>query len=303
MSAKVLELRQRSSYGWPSPTKLGGILLVILLWLGGVICAFPLVWTFVSSFRPDVSFLTSPFLFSPRDLMVHNYQLAFNGNAASSGGSLWVGFKNTAVQVSIILVTTMFFCPLAGYGFAKFRFPGRNVLFGMMMLTLFFVPITQYIPLLIEMNSLQWVDTYQALVMPLVISSLGIFWMTGVTRGVPDELLQAGRVDGCNSFVVWFRIVMPVIRPALVSLAVVSFLGAYNDFFWPLLILPSPDMQTIQVVLQLFTTALFNSETGSASNWGQVLAASSVVFIPTVAVFLAMQRYFIRGMLEGSIKQ
>ena len=280
----------------------GGQTLTALVWLGGLICAFPLVWTFISSFRPDASFLTSPFAFHPRDLEVQNYRLAFNGNAASSGGSLWVGFKNTVVQVTIILATTLFFCPLAGYGFAKFRFRGRSTLFGLMMLTLFFVPITQYIPLLLEMNSLNWVDTYQALVMPLVISSLGIFWMTGVISGVPDELLQAARVDGCGPFTVWLRVVMPVISPALVSLAVVTFLSAYNDFFWPLLILPSQGMQTIQVVLQLFTTALFNSETGSASNWGQVLAASSIVFIPTVAVFIGLQRFFIHGMLEGSLK-
>lgn len=287
----------------PSSAHLGSLALTLLVWLGGLACAFPLVWTFISSFRPDVSFLTSPFTFNPHDLRIANYQLALAGNASSSGGSLLVGFKNSFVQVTIILATTLFFCPLAGYGFAKFRFRGRRGLFGLMMLTLFFVPITQYIPLLIEMNNLNWVGTYQALVMPLVISSLGIFWMTGVISGVPDELLQAARVDGGGSFTVWLRVVMPVIRPALISLAVVTFLGAYNDFFWPLLILPSPEMQTIQVVLQLFTTALFNSETGSASNWGQVLAASSIVFIPTVAFFLALQGFFVRGMLEGSIKQ
>lgn len=288
---------------WARPSQFGGTFLTIFTWLGGLICAFPLVWTLISSFRPDVTFMTSPFLFNVRDLEIHNYQVVFNGDTTSMGGSMWNGFKNTIIQVAIILATTMFFCPLAGYGFAKFRFPGRQAFFGLMMLTLFFVPITQYIPLLIEMNTLGWVDTYQALVMPLVISSLGIFWMTGVIAGVPDELLQAARVDGCGTFVIWSRIVMPVIRPALVSLAVVTFIGAYNDFFWPLLIVPSPDMQTIQVVLQLFTTALFNSETGSASNWGPALAASAVVFLPTVIVFLTLQRFFIRGMLEGSLKE
>ena len=296
MSTNVSALADRERQGPVSASRVGGWILTALVWLGGVISIFPLVWTFVSSFRPDVSFLNSPFVVDPRTLMITNYKNAL------SDGSLMTGFKNTTVEVVIILATTLFFCPLAGYAFAKFEFRGKRFLFGMMMLTLFFVPITQYVPLLIEMNKIGWVNTYYALVIPLVISSLGIFWMTGTISGVPNELLQAARVDGCGSFSTWWRIVLPVIRPALVSLAVVTFLSGYNDYFWPLLILPGTEMQTIQVALFTFVNALFNSETGSAASWGPLLAASAIVFLPTIVVFLVMQRYFIRGMMEGSVK-
>ena len=297
MSTNVSALKDRERLGPISANRVGRILLFALVWLGGVISIFPLVWTFLSSFRPDVSFLNSPFVIDPRTLMLDNY------HSALSDGTLMTGFKNTIVETVIILTTTLFFCPLAGYAFAKFDFPGKRLLFGTMMLTLFFVPITQYVPLLIEMNKIQWVNTYQALVIPLVISSLGIFWMTGTITGVPNELLQSARVDGCGSFSTWWRIVLPVVRPALVSLAVITFLSAYNDYFWPLLILPGTEMQTIQVALFTFVNALFNSETGSAASWGPLLAASAIVILPTIVVFLIMQRYFIRGMMEGSVKE
>ena len=155
--------RAGSREGWG--LRVGGTAMSIIVWIGALVCLFPLLWTLVSSFRPGQSFLVSPFVFNPHELSPRNYATVFGSNAFP------VGFKNSAIQVIIILVTTLFFCPLAGYGFAKFKFRGQNVLFGILMLTLFFVPITQYIPLLIETNAIGWVNTYQGLVMPLVISS------------------------------------------------------------------------------------------------------------------------------------
>jgi ABC-type glycerol-3-phosphate transport system permease component len=277
-----------------TPAKVGAYLLVLVIWLGGLVCIFPLAWTLIASFRPDSSFLINPFGFHFRELIASNFQAAF------SQGDFGTGFKTSAVQVLVILTTTLFFCPLAGYGFAKFEFRGKRFLFGLMMLTLFFVPLTQYIPLLIELHNFGWVDTYQGLVVPLVISSLGIFWMNGVIAGVPNELLHAARVDGCGSFSTWWRIVMPIIKPALVSLGVVTFLTAYNDYFWPLLVVP--DLPTAQVVLANLTSSLLTNAQTTTANWGAILAGSTVVFMPTVVVFLAMQRFFLRGVLQGSIK-
>ena len=287
--------RAGSREGWG--LRVAGLAMTIIVWIGALACLFPLLWTLVSSFRPGQSFLVSPFVFNPHELSPRNYATVFGSNAFP------VGFKNSAIQVIIILATTLFFCPLAGYGFAKFTFRGRSMLFGIMMLTLFFVPITQYIPLLIETNAIGWVNTYQGLVMPLVISSFGIFWMSGVIRGIPDELLHAARVDGCGNFVTWWRVVMPIIKPALVSLAVVTFLGAYNDYFWPLLILPSPSMQTIQIALAGLAATVSQQSYTTTGSWGPVLAGSTVVFLPTIVIFLAMQRYFVRGVLQGSLKE
>ena len=276
--------------------RLGGVLITILVWMGGVLCIFPLAWTFVSSFRPDQSFLVSPFTFGPSELTLSNYSnVVQNGNFP-------LGFKNTAIQVAVVLATTLFFCPLAGFGFAKFRFRGKRFLFGLMMLTLFFVPLTQYIPLLLEMNTIGWVNTYQALVIPLAISSFGVFWMAGAIGAVPDELLQATRVDGCGHFETWWRIIMPVIRPALVSLAVVTFLGAYNDYYWPLIIIQGSALQTIQLLLALLQINPAQTATSFTSNWGPLLAGSSLVLLPTAVIFAVLQRFFATGLLQGSIK-
>jgi multiple sugar transport system permease protein len=280
------------------PARVVGGLLTLLLWLGALAVIFPIGWTILAAFRPDSSFLTSPFKVDPREWIHTNF--AGTQSSAFSQGDFGGGFFNSFVQVSIILVTTLFFCPLAGFGFAKFNFRGKRFLFGLMMLTLFFVPVTQYIPLLIEMNNLGWIDTYQGLVVPLIISSFGIFWMSSVIASIPDELLQAARVDGCGSFAVYWRIIMPVIRPALVSLGVVTFLTSYNDYFWPLLIVPGK--ATVQVVLAGLQNSLLNSATTTTANWGPILAGATVVMMPTIIVFLFMQRFFLRGVLQGSLK-
>jgi multiple sugar transport system permease protein len=278
-----------------TPTKVVGAVLLVVVWFVGLVCLFPILWTIIASFRPDSSFLVNPFGFNVHELMLNNYSNAW------TQVDFGTGFKNSVVQVTIIMATTLFFCPLAGYGFAKFTFRGRSFFFGLMMLTLFFVPITQYIPLLLELNSFGWLDTYQGLVIPLLISSLGIFWMNGVIAGVPNELLHAARVDGCGLFSTWWRVVMPVIRPALVSLAVVTFLGTYNDYFWPLLVVPA--LPTIQVQLGTLQTSLLASAQTTTSSWGTLLAGSVIVFAPTVIVFLTMQSFFLRGVLQGSIKE
>jgi len=255
-----------------------------LIWLGGVACISPLLWAVVASFRPGQAFLVSPSNVNLAELTLSNYRAVFGND------SFLIGFKNSAIQVAIILATTIFFCPLAGYGFAKFTFRGKQFLFGVMVLTLFFVPLTQYIPLLIEMNAIGWVDTYQALVMPQIISSFGIFWMSLVIQAIPNDMLHAARIDGCGNLGVWWRVVMPVIKPALVSLAVVAFINAYNDYFWPLLILQSPSMQTVQIALALI------------AGGGPVLAGCVIVVLPAVVIFLTIQRYFVRGLWQGSIE-
>ena len=251
-----------------------------LVWLGALACLGPLAWALVASLSVEVGSLYAPGAGSVHMPTIDNYVRALRDDR------LWTGFKNTGIELLIVLPTTLFFCPLAGYAFAKFQFPAKRVLLVLMIPTLFSVPVTQYIPLLVEMNMIGWVGTYQALVTPLLISSLGIFWMMAAIRAVPDELLHAARVDGCNSFLTWWHVVMPAIRPSLVSLAFVTFITAYNDYFWPLLILPQDSMQTVQIVLQ------------AGSGYGQgFLAEMVIVSLPAVAVFLVMQQYFLQRLM------
>lgn len=198
----------------------------------------------------------------------------------------------------------MFFCPLAGFAFAKFHFRGRNLLFTLVLSTLMLPVIVLIVPLLLEMGQLEWVDTYQGLILPGAIGAFGIFWMRQQMAEVPDEMLDAGRIDGCTPFGLFWRIVVPVIRPALAALAILTFMDIYNDFVWPVVVTSSDTMQTLQVQLSALYTQINNAQPGLAghSAWGEVLAASCLATLPILILFLALQRQFIRGILSGSVK-
>jgi multiple sugar transport system permease protein len=254
-----------------SAGRLAGMVPITLVWLGALLSVAPVLYVLVQSLR-----VQSRGPYSRPGILAYESTL--------QSDRLWIAFKNTSIEEAIVLITTLFFCPLAGYAFAKFKFPGKSLLFCLTALTLFFAPITQLIPLLLEMKELNLIDTYAGLVVPLVVSSLGIFWMTMVIRNVPDEILDAAHLDGCGSFSSWWRIVLPVIKPSLLTLGFVMFLTTYNDYVWPLLVLPSEAMQTIQLYLQ---TGAGGIGYGGASTSSIVLTS-----IPTVLVFIVMQRYF-----------
>ncbi len=253
---------------------IGRILAMVLVWLGGLLCIAPPLYILGQSLITQ-----SRGRFSRPALLGYISVL--------QDDRLWNAFKNTAIGELIIIATTLFFCPLAGYGFAKFKFRGRNFLFSVMILTLFFVPLAQLIPLLLEMNAIGWLDTYQAMVAPLAISSLGIFWMVMVIRAVPDEILHAARLDGCGSFSTWWRIVLPLIKPSLLALGFVMFVTAYGDYLWPLLVLPSDGMQTVQLYLQ--------GGGGPYGGGGGSPAALVITSLPAIIAFLLMQHYYMPG--------
>jgi multiple sugar transport system permease protein len=258
----------------------------LLVWLSALVCIGPLVYILVQSFSPPIR---GRFGLSPVAVYIfilHNSQL-------------WGAFKNTAIQEAIILAATIFFCPLAGYAYAKFNFRLKGLSFSVMMLTLFFVPIAQTIPLLLEMNEIGWLNTYQGLVVPMTINSLGIFWMTMVIRGVPDELLYAAQLDGCGIFSTWWRIVLPTIKPALLALAFFTYITAYSDFMWPLLVLPDSSMQTVSLYLQSAGFGAFGGGGGGPGGGG---SAANVVItsLPTVLTFLCLQRYFMPQLLRSN---
>ncbi len=272
----------------------GYVVLMILVFL----MLFPLVWMFLSSFKPGDELISQPLSINFRTFSLNNYttMLAFV--------PLWTGFQNTMIILLGKGALTLFFCPLAGFAFAKLHFRGRKWLFTLVLSTLMLPPIVLIIPLLLEMGTFDWVNTYQALILPGAIGAFGIFWMRQQIAEVPDELLDAGRIDGCSSFGLFWRVVVPVIRPALAALAILTFLDIYNDFVWPVIVTSSTDMQTLQVMLSALYTQINNAQPGLAgsSAWGEVLAASSLATLPVLLLFLALQRQFVRGILSGSVK-
>ena len=277
----------------PGPLGTQAFLLVLAL-------AFlaPVVWALVSAFKPATQIVADPLGLDPSSLTLENFRRMF------ADVPIGRGFLNTAVVLVAKGSLTLFCAPLAAYAFAKYTFRGRDLLFGTVLITLMLPTIVLIIPLLLEMKELGWVNTYQALVLPGAVDAFAIFWMRQVIAAVPDELLDAARVDGCTEFGIFWRIVLPVIRPALAGLAVLTVMNIYNDFVWPVVAASSSRMATLQVVLSTLAQNITGNRIGAdyATVTGELLAAASIALIPLLLVFIALQKHFINGILAGSVK-
>ncbi|WP_144875600.1 carbohydrate ABC transporter permease [Microbacterium sp. 1.5R] len=258
----------------------------------------PVVWALVSSFKQPNDIVRDPLGFDVTTFTLDNFTAMFEDVP------ILHGFLNTAVVLVVKGGITLFFAPLAAFAFAKYQFIGKNVIFGAVLITLMLPTIVLIIPLLLEMKTLGWVNTYQALILPGAVDAFAIFWMRQVISAVPDELLDAARVDGCSEFGIFWRVVVPVIRPGLAGLAVLTIMNIYNDFVWPVIVASSERMATLQVVLSTLAQNITGNRIGAdyATVTGELLAASSVALIPLLVLFIVLQRHFINGILAGSVK-
>ena len=250
----------------------------LILTLAAILFLYPF-YEMVTSALTASADGTPPVGFDPRHVTLDNVV----GALRAGPPYLLVGLKNTAIVVLTRDALTLFFCPLAGFAFAKYRFRGRNALFGIVLATLMLPVLVLIVPLFLEMNALGWVNTYQALILPGAIDAFGIFWMRQVIAGVSDELLDAGRIDGCSPFGLYRRIILPSIRPGLVALAIFALLTTYNDFLWPVIVVVTDEMQTLQLVLDNLPSS----------------AAGALATLPVLVLFLLLQRPLMRGITTG----
>ncbi|WP_219468721.1 carbohydrate ABC transporter permease [Nonomuraea rhizosphaerae] len=257
---------------------------------------YPIWWAISSSFKPAADIIADPLALGGPTL--DNYRAMF------ADVPIGTGFANTALVLAVKGAMTMIFCPLAGHAFAKYTFPGKNALFGVVLLTLMLPTLVLIIPLLLEMSALGWVNTYQALILPGSVDAFSIFWMRQVIAAIPDELIDAGRVDGASELGVFTRVVLPVIRPGLAALAVLTTMNVYNDFVWPVVAVNDTAHQTLQVVLSTLAQNVTGNRVGAdfATVWGELLAAGSIAMLPLLVIFVLLQRHFISGILAGSVK-
>ena len=265
-------------------------IMYAVLTLMAVVAAFPFWWMIVAATRRSDTILTVPPPLWPGDALRINYDeltasLPFWRAAANS---LFVGAVSTAL--------VLFFCSLGGYAFAKFRFPGRDKLFGLMLATMMIPGILGIIPSYMLMRELGWLDTYLPLIVPGAANAFGIFWMRQYIIGaVPNDLIDAARIDGAGQFRIYWNIVLPVITPALAALAIMTFMGKWNEFFWPLVILKDEDKFTLPVALSTLQS-LHGQQIGV-----QLLGATLAV-LPILAVFLLSARQFMAGLTAGALK-
>jgi ABC-type glycerol-3-phosphate transport system permease component len=212
----------------------------------------------------------------------------------------WNWYVNSLVVAVIVTLAVLFFSSLAGFGFAKYRFRGNRVLF-IILLGSTMIPFQLIlIPLFIVMSRLSWTNTYFALIVPFMAPAVAIFLMRQFISSLPSELIESARIDGATEFGIYWRIILPLARPALAALAVLTFLGSWNSFLWPLSVLRAREAMTLTVGMDSIQGGL---TAGSEAPIGPTLAAATLVTLPIVLVFISVQRHYIAGLTAASVKQ
>ncbi|WP_159793187.1 carbohydrate ABC transporter permease [Puerhibacterium puerhi] len=258
-----------------------GVLLLVFL--------FPLAWAVSASFKPRGDIFSSTSLI-PAPATLDNYQRLLGEQPFWSWFGISVGVAVVATVVSV------FVCALAGYGFAKFRFAGKRLLFGVMFSSLSVPFAVILVPLFILVVKSHLSNPWFALIVPWVAPAFGIFMMQQyIVQSVPDEILEAGRIDGNTEFQIFRRLVLPLLRPSLGALAVWSFLQTYNSFLWPLVLVSDSSSYTLPVGLN----TLFQAENRS---FDLVLAGAVLASVPTVLVFLLLRKQLLEGLSAGAVK-
>lgn len=263
------------------------------LLLVGLGMLYPLLWMLSSSFKPQQDIFSSSSLV-PTTPTLSNYVLGWSG----AGAPFSLYLVNSLVVCALTVVGNVFSCSLAAYAFARMSFVGQRVLFALMLGTMM---LPQHVTLIAQYSifrDLDWIDTYLPLVVPkfLGTEAFFIFLMVQFIRGLPRELDEAARIDGCGVFGIYFRIVLPLLRPALVTTAIFSFIWSYNDFFSQLIYLSDPAKITVPLALRTFLDASGQSE------WGQMFAMSIVTLVPVLVVFVLFQRKIVEGMATSGLK-
>jgi multiple sugar transport system permease protein len=265
-------------------------LTYILLSAGLLVMVGPFLWMILGSLKPAADFLRNPPTFLPSVTTGDNYARLFDQLDFPRF------FFNSAVIALAVTVGTLVFCPMLGYALAKLRWHGKGLIMGLVLATLMVPAGITLIPNFILMSNLGLVNTYPGLILPFLAGPFGVFLMRQFMLGVPNELLEAARMDGANEFKVFFSVVMPIATPVLATLAILTFLGNWNSFLYPLVMSQEPGMYTLPVALATFATGQYQAD------HGMLMAGSVVLVIPVLIVFVLFQRWITEGIATTGLK-
>jgi cellobiose transport system permease protein len=270
-----------------------GPLTYLILVVAAIASLFPLYWSFVVASHDNSAVAASPPVLTPGNQLWHNLTRLFNSGEVNV--NFWTALLNSAIVASIVTVAVVFFAALAGYAFAKLEFRCSKLLMLSVIATMLVPVQLGVIPLYIEMIHLGWVNHLQAVIAPSLVSAFGVFLMRQYIVGsVPDELIDAARVDGCYTLGVFWHVVLPAVRPVAAVLGLLTFMMTWNDFFWPLVVL-SPQNPTVQVAVSTLSS-------GYVEDFALVLTGTFVSILPLLVVFLVLGRQIIGGIMKGAVK-
>ena len=255
---------------------------------------YPLLWMLSASFKTNNEIFTG-INFFPKDPTFDNYISGWKGVSGYSYGRFFI---NSLFITGLCMIGNMVSCSMAAYAFAKLEFKLNKILFSIMMLTLMLPMHVKLIPQYIVYNELEWINTYLPLIVPkfFAVEGFFIFLLVQFIRNISDELLEAPKIDGAGIFQIYFSFIIPLAIPALMSVAIFTFIWTWNDFFSQMLYLSNPAKFTVSLALRMFVDA-----TGQ-SRWGALFAMSCLSLIPLFILFIGFQRYLIEGIAVGSVK-
>jgi multiple sugar transport system permease protein len=261
----------------------------IILGLGCIVMLVPMIWMISTAFKPLDQVFAIPIQWIPREFHFENFTLPFQQRP------FFRYFINSGIVAVVVTFTNLFFSSLAAFGLAKYNFPGRKIIF-ILILSVMMLPIeVRVVPLFLLVRALGLVDTYLGLIVPASITAFGVFIMHQFLVTLPTEYIEAGRIDGLSEFGIFLKIVLPLSKPALSALTIFVFLDSWNDYFWPLVATSTDSIRTLPLGLALFENIYF-------TQYNQVMAVSLLVTLPVLIVFLIMQKRFIEGMVMSGIK-
>lgn len=270
---------------------LGGLALHILLSLGGAIMLIPFLWMVGTSFKTLDQVFIFPPTWLPNPWVWSNYPEAFTAVPFAR----W--FLNSLSIAALTTLGQLFTCSLAGFTFARMRFPGRDAIFLLYLATLMIPGHVTIIPVFVMMNNLGLVDTQWSLILPGLTSAFGTFLFRQYFLTMPAELEDAAKIDGCGYFRIYRQISLPLAKPVLATLGVFTFMAAWNDFLGPLIFLQSKDQKTLTVGL-----LQFRAEFQGLANWPVMMAGAMISLLPILIAFVIGQKYFVRGIALTGIK-
>jgi lactose/L-arabinose transport system permease protein len=268
--------------------KMTGVFIFMLI--AFVVSAYPFYAMIINATSTNKEIFSGIPRFLPGSNLVSNFK-ALNERipiVQNLINSIFVSFVSTSLQVLI--------CALSGFAFAKFNFKGKNVLFIIIMATMMIPGQVTLIPLFILMAKFGWIDTYSAVILPSLVNAFGVFFMRQNMLNFPTEIIEAYKIDGCSHLRGFFQIILPTMKPTIAVLSILTFMGSWGNFMWPMLVLNSPEKYTLPVALRSLVAV------DSAIDYGQIMTGTLLSVIPVVIIFIAFQRYFIDGLMGGAVK-
>ena len=266
------------------------VLLYAVLMVTAAVTLAPLVWMVSASLMPTGGANAFPPPFLPRQVTLEHYV-----NLFSRGNLARYLFNSAFLSVAVTLVSLVF-NSMAGYAFAKYRFAGRESLFKLLVASMVIPSQVTMLPLFLMLNKMGFINTYMGVIIPGMAGIFGIFLIRQFAMAIPDSLIEAARIDGASDFRIYWSIILPLCKPVLITLAIFSFMGTWNDFLWPLIVMTDDTMYTLPV-------ALANLSLEHVQDTELMMAGSVMTVLPVLILFIAVQKYYISGIMAGSVKE